>query len=79
LLTPTPTAIERSENFLQRDDETTIAAAWREFDYVWIPSTLTADAAAGLARFSGEAATGRIFRVRSSATSVTLERLDPER
>ena len=49
---PTPAAVEDSERFLQAEDATSIAAAWRPFDYVWISELPSVEAGIGLARFS---------------------------
>lgn len=68
LLAPTPTAMEGSERFLQNDDMASIAASWRGFEYVWIASPLTPEAAAGLARFSGGVVTAPLYRIQSSTS-----------
>ena len=65
LLTPTPTSMEGSERFLE-DDAASIAAAWRDYDYLWIASPLTPETAAGLARFSGGVTTAPLYRVLAS-------------
>jgi hypothetical protein len=76
LLVPTPTAVERSDRFLQTEDAARIAAVWRPFQYVWISDLPSPAAAAGLARFSGGAATAGLYRVRSSTSGdITLEPL----
>ena len=76
LLVPTPTAVEDSEHFLQATDATSIAAAWRPFDYVWIAELPSVDAGIGLARFSAGVATAGLYRVRSSTGGdVSLEPL----
>ncbi len=76
LLVPTPTAVERSERFLQTEEAARIAAVWRPFQYVWISDLPSPDAAAGLARFSGGAATAGLYRVRSSTSGeIMLESL----
>lgn len=76
LLVPTPTAVEGSEQFLQDENATSIAAAWRPFDYVWIAELPSVEAGIGLTRFSAGVARPGLYRVRSPADGpVTLELL----
>ncbi len=66
LFSPTPAVIETSERFLQNAEAAEVAAAWQRFDYVWIASPLTPEAAAGLSRFT-EVATAPFYLVRRDA------------
>ncbi len=63
VLAPTPAVVERSERFLDGGD-LAIASVWRGFDYVWIPSELTAEEAAKLARISASVPRAGLYRVR---------------
>ena len=74
LLAPTPAVVERSDRFFRVKDTGSIAGVWSVFDYVWIASPLTPEAAAGFARFDTGNATAGLFRVHvSTSGSVTLE------
>jgi hypothetical protein len=75
LLAPTPAVIERSPQFFE-NDAASVAASWKAFEYLWIASPLTPEAAAGLARFSAGNVTAPLYRVRSATSGdVTLEPL----
>ncbi len=72
LLAPTPAAIERSPQFFE-NDAASVAASWRESEYVWIATPLTPEASAGLARFSADATAGLYHVRRSRSGDIMLE------
>jgi hypothetical protein len=74
LLVPTPTAVERSERFLQADAGR-VAAVWAPFQYVWIADLPSPEAGIGLARFSGGTAGAGLYRVQSEGGVLMLEAL----
>jgi hypothetical protein len=70
LMAPTPTHVERNEEFLKRAPDA-VLEDWSEFDYVWLPADLEPETAHRFVEVAGVPLTERLFVVTTDESGKT--------
>jgi hypothetical protein len=70
LMAPTPTHVERSKEFLEREPNA-VLADWSKFDYVWLPAEIEPETADRFVEVAGLPLTERLFVVSTDESGKT--------